>query len=90
MSKISRREFLKLGGVSALSLTLSDLGLQLLDPVDVTNPLAAYPDRGWEQIYRDQYSYDSSFTYVCSERYACLPPASICAQWGHPAFGDEL
>src|SRR5512139_2548942 len=73
MANISRREFLKLSGVSVLGLSLSDLGLQLLDPVDVTNPLAAYPDRGWEQIYRDQYRYDSSFTYVCSpnDTHAC-------------------
>ena len=73
MSKISRREFLKLSGVAALGMVMRDLDLQLLDPVDVTNPLAAYPERGWEQVYRDQYRYDSSFTYVCSpnDTHAC-------------------
>jgi nitrate reductase alpha subunit len=73
MTEISRREFLKLSGMAALSLALSNLDLQLLTPVDVTNPLAAYPDRAWEQIYRDQYRYDSSFTYVCSpnDTHAC-------------------
>ncbi|HJO05048.1 MAG TPA: molybdopterin-dependent oxidoreductase [Acidobacteriota bacterium] len=34
--------------------------------VAVDNPLAAYPDRNWESIYRDQYNYDRSFTWVCA------------------------
>jgi nitrate reductase alpha subunit len=89
MSKISRREFLKLSGMSALGLALTDPGLQLLDPVDVVNPLAAYPDRGWEQIYRDQYSYDSSFTYVCSPNDTMPAPACLRAQWDHPALWTE-
>ncbi len=32
----------------------------------VTQPLKFYPNRGWEKIYRDQYAYDSSFTFVCA------------------------
>jgi nitrate reductase alpha subunit len=35
-------------------------------PISVDNPLAAYPARDWEQIYLDQYRYDSSFTWVCA------------------------
>ena len=66
MNKVSRREFLKLSGAAALSLALSQMDLRLLEPIVVDNPLAAYPDRNWETIYRDQYHYDSSFTYVCS------------------------
>src|SRR3989304_5823062 len=73
MPKISRREFLKLSGATALGLAFRALDLHLLDPVDVPNPLAFYPERDWEQIYRDQYRYDSSFTYVCSpnDTHAC-------------------
>ncbi|HEX9618272.1 MAG TPA: molybdopterin-dependent oxidoreductase [Anaerolineales bacterium] len=73
MPKISRREFLKLSGAGALGMALSQLDLQLLDPVDVPNPLSFYPQRDWETIYRDQYRYDSSFTYVCSpnDTHAC-------------------
>lgn len=79
MPEISRREFLKLSGVSALTLALANLDLRLLDPIDVTNPLAAYPDRNWEQVYRDQYRYDSSFTYVCSpnDTHACRMRAFV-------------
>lgn len=73
MSNISRREFLKLSGAAALGVALSNFDLQLLDPLNVNNPLEAYPDRDWEKVYRDQYRYDSSFTYVCSpnDTHAC-------------------
>ena len=73
MPKISRREFLKLSGATALGLAFTELDLQLLDPVDVPNPLAFYPERDWEKVYRDQYRYDTSFTYVCSpnDTHAC-------------------
>jgi nitrate reductase alpha subunit len=71
---LSRRQFLKLSGTAALGVALKDgLALQLLQPVDVGNPLGGYPDREWEKIYRDQYRYDSSFTYICSpnDTHAC-------------------
>lgn len=73
MSNISRREFLKLSGAAALGVALSNFDLQLLDPLNVNNPLEAYPDRDWEKVYRDQYRYDSSFTYICSpnDTHAC-------------------
>ncbi len=70
---ISRRDFLKMSGaVGGVALT-KYLHLQLLEPVNVLNPLADYPDRSWEEIYRNQYAYDSSFTYVCSpnDTHAC-------------------
>jgi nitrate reductase alpha subunit len=39
----------------------------------IDNPLEFYPTRDWEKVYRDQYRYDSSFTYVCSpnDTHAC-------------------
>jgi nitrate reductase / nitrite oxidoreductase, alpha subunit len=80
MSSISRRDFLKLSGTAALGLTFADfLSLQLLEPVDVGNPLAAYPNRDWEQVYRNQYRYDSSFTFVCSpnDTHACRMRAFV-------------
>jgi nitrate reductase alpha subunit len=30
------------------------------------NPLARYPDRGWEKTYRDLWAYDSTFTFLCA------------------------
>jgi len=66
---ISRRGFLKItGGVAAGATALYlDSRLAFLQAVQgIDNPLAAYPNRGWEQIYRDQYAYDGSFTFVCA------------------------
>jgi nitrate reductase alpha subunit len=47
--------------------TASVLGSRLwgFEPVSVENPLGVYPSRDWEKVYRDQYRYDSSFTWVC-------------------------
>lgn len=63
---ISRRDFLvwtaAVGGV----VLGPKLELWALEPVDVPNPLEHYPARGWEQVYRDQYKYDSTFTWICS------------------------
>jgi len=70
----TRREFLKAAiatgaGVSAVP----GLPLWAFDVVNVANPLAAYPNRDWEKIYRDQYSYDETFSWVCSpnDTHAC-------------------
>lgn len=73
MPKLSRRDFLKLTGASAMAIAANELEWRLLQVVGVDNPLAAYPDRDWEKVYRDQYRYDSSFTYVCSpnDTHAC-------------------
>ncbi|MFN8454045.1 MAG: molybdopterin-dependent oxidoreductase [Anaerolineae bacterium] len=73
MPVFSRRDFLKLSGAAALGVALSEPELRLLLPINVDNPLAGYPDREWEKVYRNQYQYDSSFTYVCSpnDTHAC-------------------
>jgi len=75
MHSLSRRSFLKLSGGAALTIAFvgGPLEWQLLQPVNVDNPLAAYPTRDWEQVYRNQYSYDSSFSFVCSpnDTHAC-------------------
>ncbi|MCZ2154281.1 MAG: molybdopterin-dependent oxidoreductase [Bryobacterales bacterium] len=66
---ISRRGFLKLGGAAAVAGTALYLETQMafLQPAaGITNPLAEYPNRDWEKIYRDQYAYDSSFSFICA------------------------
>jgi len=62
----SRRSFLALlsGGAVLAASPLDALGGALTQAVD--NPLALYPERGWEKIYRDQYRYDRTFTWVCA------------------------
>ena len=66
---LTRREFLKIGAATVAAVTtLGSRGLSLsnLEPISVDNPLDYYPDRNWEKVYRDQYRYDSSYTWVCS------------------------
>ena len=63
----TRRDFLQLLGAGAVFLVQPLDVLGALAPAqDVGNPLEHYPNRGWEQIYRDQYRYDRSFTWVCA------------------------
>jgi len=40
----------------------------------VSNPLAAYPDRDWERVYRDLWKYDDTFTFLCApnDTHNCL------------------
>ena len=67
--EMTRRSFLKLAGSVAAGVTALALERELafLQPTgDLANPLANYPDRDWERVYRDQYRYDDSFTFVCA------------------------
>ncbi|MCH8963412.1 MAG: molybdopterin-dependent oxidoreductase [Planctomycetes bacterium] len=64
---VTRRDFLKTssvvaGGAAGLGWPLQALAFR----DDVPNPLAFYPARDWEKIYRDQYKYDDTFSWVCS------------------------
>ena len=63
--QIDRRNFftvMSAAGFAGLAASVSDAwGLQA-----VKNPLAAYPDRGWERVYRDLWKYDSVYTFTCA------------------------
>ncbi len=62
---LSRREFLE--AASALgfgAFVQSATRAWGLDAIE--NPLARYPDRGWEDAYRDLWKTDSSFTFLCA------------------------
>ncbi|MBI2067745.1 MAG: molybdopterin-dependent oxidoreductase [Deltaproteobacteria bacterium] len=81
MDPITRRAFLKKVGIGgAATLFLSSQAYSFLKPiVGVDNPLEFYPERGWEKVYRNQYKYDSSFTFVCSpnDTHACRVRAFV-------------
>ncbi|MBT5307235.1 MAG: molybdopterin-dependent oxidoreductase [Candidatus Scalindua sp.] len=68
--KLTRRTFMKVAGgvTAAVSIPMRNaLALTSLKPaVEVDNPLDSYPDRNWEDVYRNQYKYDRSFAFVCS------------------------
>lgn len=63
---ISRRRFLETCAAGGGILLASGPQAWAFQPVSVENPLGAYPDRGWEKIYLDQYRYDSTFTWICA------------------------
>ena len=62
---LNRRQFLEaLGAARFGAFALSASSGWSLD--SVTNPLAVYPDRGWEKTYRDLWKYDSKFCFTCA------------------------
>jgi len=75
---VTRREFLAAaaaGGFGAFVASASSAwGLDAID-----NPLARYPDRGWERVYRDLWKVDSKFTFLCApnDTHNCLLDAYV-------------
>ncbi len=79
---ITRRQFLKISGLTAAGVALAskDFPLWAFEPIEnIENPLKFYPNRDWEKIYRDQYRYDSTFSWVCSpnDTHACRAKAYV-------------
>lgn len=78
MSDLNRRDFLKMmstAGFSAFALSATDAwGLKAIE-----NPLAQYPNRDWEKVYRDLWKYDSTFTFLCApnDTHNCLLNAYV-------------
>ena len=65
-SRPTRRHFLMMAGAFGGAMAFP-WGLEALAARgDIENPLAFYPSRDWEKIYRDQYAYDGTFSWVCS------------------------
>src|SRR3990172_316201 len=67
--RLTRRSFLKAGGAIGAGAYLAlrqpqNVLLQTIPGID--NPLAFYPERDWEKIYRNQYRYDRTFTFICA------------------------
>src|SRR5512133_713235 len=67
----SRRSFISRSGLAGAGIAASQLlPLRFLQAQqaseDVANPLAQYPSRDWEKLYRDQYAYDHQFSWVCA------------------------
>ncbi len=75
---ISRRDFFAMLSASGLAGFLSSIreawGLEA-----ISNPLAQYPSRGWEQVYRDLWKYDSKFVFLCApnDTHNCLLNAYV-------------
>jgi nitrate reductase alpha subunit len=68
-----RRQFLKAAQAAGFGALIASAnrawGLQA-----PSNPLASYPDRSWEKVYRDLFKYDSTFHFLCApnDTHNCL------------------
>ena len=79
---VGRRTFLKTAlvtGVLASSKKAFSAPLKYFQPMDVANPLAAYPNREWEKVYRDIFKADSTFHFLCApnDTHNCLLRAYV-------------
>jgi nitrate reductase alpha subunit len=76
--EIPRRDFFALlGGAGFGALAASAARAWGLEAP--ANPLASYPERGWEKAYRDLWRSDSSFTFLCApnDTHNCLLNAYV-------------
>ena len=98
-ARVDRRTLLRKGALGAAGTVAAVSFLRMLQAKeDVPNPLEAYPDRGWEKLYRDQYRYDGSFSWVCSpnDTHACRVKAytrngvivRMGSQYDYQDYGD--
>jgi nitrate reductase alpha subunit len=80
---VSRRRFLQLASAAGFGVVAAPADLfaqfRYLAPVRVDNPLAAYPNREWEKVYRDIFRTDSSFVFTCApnDTHNCLLSAKV-------------
>ncbi len=63
----NRRRFLQTLGAGTLAAWgWNPVSSALAAIQGVSNPLEYYPGRDWESVYRDQYRYDRTFTWICA------------------------
>jgi nitrate reductase alpha subunit len=81
------------GVVASRYLPETLLSFEFIEPIDPNlNPLETYPNRDWERVYRDIYSYDSSFIFLCApnDTHGCLLRAyekNGVVKYLDPSFG---
>jgi len=98
----TRRDLLGATPAALIAAGLPDFGpaelipqLTMLEPIEpIDNPLAAYPNRDWESVYRDLYEPDSTYHYLCApnDTHGCLLKASVkngVAVYADPSFGYQ-
>lgn len=76
--RMSRRGFLSrmaaYGAGTALAASEAMSATRMLGALSIDNPIGGYPNRDWEQVYRDLYKSDSDFTFLCApnDTHNCL------------------
>jgi nitrate reductase alpha subunit len=80
-SNIHRRGFLKgLFGAALTGVGAAEAApIRYLQPMEVANPLASYPNRDWERTYRNIFKPDSTFVFLCApnDTHNCLLKAYV-------------
>ena len=79
---LNRRTFLKGTAAGASLLASSNVfaaPLRYFKPMNIENPLAAYPDRDWENIYRNIFKTDGHYHFLCApnDTHNCLLKAHL-------------
>ena len=78
-----RREFLKksIAAVGAFGYARWAIGapIRYFKPMHIDNPLAYYPNRDWESVYRNIFEPESSFVFLCApnDTHNCLLKAYV-------------
>lgn len=80
---VNRRSFLK--GMSATAVAAAGASkafaqpIKYFQPLQVDNPLKAYPNRDWEKIYRNLFAHESTFHFLCApnDTHNCLLKAYV-------------
>ncbi len=97
--RITRRQFLSalpkgvVGVVGAMYLPRELLRFSFLQPIEPGhNPLQSYPNRDWERVYRDLYTPDLTYHYLCgpNDTHGCLLKANVkngVVVYVDPSFG---
>jgi nitrate reductase alpha subunit len=72
-------KFITMGTATATLFDFEHAFGQFLEPVNVENPLALYPNRDWEVVYRDIWRHDSKFVFACApnDTHNCLLEAYV-------------
>ncbi|MBV6492664.1 MAG: Perchlorate reductase subunit alpha [Turneriella sp.] len=80
--EMSRSDFVK--GTAALTATLllaycKKTPLRYFEPLHIENPLKGYPNRNWEEVYRNIFKEDSTFVFLCApnDTHNCLLKAYV-------------
>lgn len=96
--RLTRRDFFAalpplVAAAAALTVPEELLAFTVLRPIEPgLNPLRTYPNRGWEKVYRDLYTPDSTFHYLCApnDTHGCLLRANVkngVVVYADPSFG---
>ena len=75
---MDRRTFLQAASLMGFGALVSS-GTKAWGLDAINNPLAQYPNRGWEKVYRDLFAVDDSFVFLCApnDTHNCLLRAYV-------------